>query len=149
MKWIQLTKGKVALVDDEDFEWLNSRKWHAWWSGSNWYALDGKRRYMHRIILGLTRFSQKGDHKDGNGLNNCRHNLRASTSSQNAVNSKLRSTNKSGLRGVSWAKRERMWTASIGNGIRLGYFHVKEDAARAYDSAAIYMYGEFARVNYK
>jgi len=147
MRSIPLTRGKVAIVDDADYEFLSQSTWHAWWSGSRWYALDGHRRYMHRVILGLTRFCDKGDHKDGDGLNNQRCNLRIATNSQNAANSKLRSTNRSGFRGVVWSVKESKWIAVIGPNIRIGCFSQREQAAIAYNEEAIKRYGEFAKLN--
>ncbi len=90
------------------------------------------------------------DHKDGNRSNNAIDNLRLATRSQNNANSKRSKRNKSGIKCVHFDKRAGRWMASIargGKGKFLGYFDKKEDAAIAYRSAAVFIYGEFARVS--
>lgn len=109
---------------------------------------------LHRLILGLTDPKIQGDHRDGNGLNNTRQNLRAATHSQNSWNSKRRSGGTSQYRGVSWDAERAKWIASIsredGKGRKhLGRFDNETDAAHAYDTAASSRYGEFARANFK
>ena len=93
MKKIVLSRGLFALVDDEDYEWLNQWKWYAHGNGKWIYALrqkrfkNGTRRpvRMHREILKVSK-EDWVDHKDGNGLNNCRDNIRIATISQNFIN---------------------------------------------------------------
>lgn len=149
MKEIKLTRGMVALVDDADFDCLNQSKWHAQKACGTWYAVHkGKHKtYMHRLILGLSK-GEIGDHVDGNGLNNRRSNLRASTSSQNASN-RIRpsSINTSGYRGVCFDKHRQKWQVQIkqyGKFHHVGRFDDIAEAARAYDLAAKQMFGEFA-----
>lgn len=92
------------------------------------------------------------DHKDGNKSNNKISNLRECTRNQNGQNRPKTSTNTSGYKGVSWHKRDEVWTAQIGiNGtlIHLGYFNNAEDAARAYDNRALEEFGEFAKLNFE
>jgi hypothetical protein len=158
MKRIKLTQGKYALVDDEDFEWLNQWKWHAFKRPHTFYASrnicssDGKRGLllMHRLLTEAPK-GREVDHKDGNGLNNQRVNLRVCTDQENRQNRCKPSHNKSGYKGVSWHKRSKKWHAQIGaNGIKmksLGYFTNKIEAAKAYDSAARKYHGEYARLN--
>jgi hypothetical protein len=89
------------------------------------------------------------DHKDGNGLNNRIANLRDATHSQNQRNRGAQSNNPSGLKGVSWHKRDRKWRAQITiNGKRktLGSFRTPDAAHAAYERACIQEYGEYARV---
>ena len=94
MTEIKLTQGKVALVDDEDFEYLNQWKWHAHKEYQTYYALRqsysefGKRtiQRMHHVVLGKPTSGLECDHRDGNGLNNQRDNLRIVTKRQNAQN---------------------------------------------------------------
>lgn len=161
MKEIQLSKGYVALVDDEDYErCMEGTKWYAnvehCADGSIWnvYAMrtipkgNGKRtsQQMHNFITG-----RKGDdHRDGNGLNNQRYNLRAATILQNTSSRRLNKNNISGYKGVSWDKRGSMWLATIRVSTKrfhLGYFSDILDAARAYDRAALKYFGEFALTN--
>src|SRR5262245_20120322 len=142
---VPLTHGKVALIDDEDAERVLLYKWHAVQCKSgNWYARHtkylGNRRYertrMHRLILNAPA-GMDVDHKNGNGLDNRRDNLRLATDRQNALNQRRRSDNTSGYMGV--VRSGKRWLAQIHVGdksIVLGRFHEPEDAARAYDSAA-------------
>ncbi len=155
MKVIELTQGKVALVDDEDFEQLNRYKWCANKNFNNFYALrtvvlkGGRHKTikMHREILGLADPKILIDHRDGNGLNNQRENLRICTNQQNRRNSRKRKRTSSQYKGVSFFKRKKKWHARIGiNGklVPLGYFVNEEDAANAYAQAAKKYFGVFA-----
>lgn len=164
MKEIPLSNGMVALVDDEDWETLSQYRWHAnprphraSRGGRNWYAYrqeyrDGttKTLSMHRQILGAKQ-GQDIDHRDGNGLNNCRSNLRFASKSQNMANRDVPKPAASGFRGVSWRPEKSKWYARINAFCRtrhLGYFHSPEQAARAYDRAAAELFGDFARLNF-
>lgn len=104
---------------------------------------------MHReIVASEGRFEV--DHRDGDGLNNQRHNLRIATSSQNQGNQCKTQGRTSRFKGVSWAKRHGKWVAQIQVKRRsknLGYFRREEEAAAAYDQAALRFFGEFARLN--
>ena len=160
MKTIELTQNQVALVDDEDFEWLNQWKWRAVWdSGTHsFYAMrtaprvEGKRSLgMHRLILGLGP-GEMGDHEDHDTLNNQRYNLRRCTNAQNQANGRKRRDNTSGSRGVHWRKAVHKWVVQIkvsGRFIHLGYFDDITAAARAYDAAARQHFGEFACCNFQ
>ena len=157
MKEIQLTQGKVALVDDEDFEYLNQWKWYANNMKGNFYATKAitvskckqKIISMHRLIMK----PEKGyviDHIDGNSLNNQKNNLRICTHAENMRNSKIYSNNTSGFKGVYWHKQTAKWMAyiSYNNKItHLGLFINPKDAARAYNEAAIKFHVEFAKLN--
>lgn len=155
MREIRLTSGGVALVDDEDFDRVNEAgSWYAHESLNTSYAKqnyrpgDGKytTRSMHNFVTGLPYV----DHINGNGLDNRRANLRPATASQNQANQRMRRDNRSGFRGVQHAPRGR-WRALIvakGQRISLGYYDAREDAARAYDVAAIQHFGEYARTNF-
>jgi hypothetical protein len=154
--------GLVALVDDADYELVSAHRWHpkAGPHSRTFYA-DSSFRIngvttnlaMHKLITGYA----KVDHKDHNGLNNQRHNLREATCAQNNANQVLPCTNKSGLKGVRWVVRHshhryyyHYWLARIqinGKTIHLGYFKSQIEAALAYDLAAIEAYGEFAYTN--
>jgi hypothetical protein len=90
------------------------------------------------------------DHRDGDGLNNQRENLRLCTHSQNMQNRRLQRNNRSGYKGVYWIKAQGVWAARITVNrvpINLGRFDTAEQAARAYDEAALKYHGEFARLN--
>lgn len=157
MKEIALTQGKVAQVDDADFEWLSQWKWHASKQGNDWYALrnireDGRHYLvkMHRLITDAP-VGVAVDHFDGDGLNNTRDNLRLCTQQQNCCNQRMKSTNKSGFKGAHWFKWREKWRASIvvhGKQKHLGYFDSLVKAACAYDDAAREAHGEFAKVNF-
>mgnify|MGYP001588262020 CR=1 FL=1 len=88
MKEIQLTQEQVALVDDEDFEKVSKHKWHAYKDGKTFYAgttIKNKRVKMHRFILEAPA-GVDVDHKDRNGLNNTRQNIRICSRTENQAN---------------------------------------------------------------
>jgi hypothetical protein len=155
MKEINLTKGKVAIVDDDDFEKLNQYKWHALPSKHTFYAVrndltSGERKYiyMHKVIVN-TPEGMLIDHRDGNGLNNQRRNLRTATINQNSQNRRPYFSASSRFKGVSWHKSSGKWQARItlnGKQIRLGSFSDEKKAASAYYEAAKQMFGEFAKI---
>lgn len=160
MKSIPLTQGKVTLVDDEDYEYLNQWKWHTEKSdgGNTYYAvrniqLGFKKRTttkMHRVIMN-TPTDMQVDHIDMNGLNNQRSNLRNVTQSQNQRNREVQRNNQTGYKGVGRTKNKRRFRARIKIGrqsIVLGYFLDAKEAALAYDEAAKKYHGEFARLNF-
>lgn len=154
MKEIPLTQGRVALVDDEDYEELNKYKWFLISTPRNCYAARRERVhivYMHRQLLGVTD-SLEVDHIDHDGLNNQRNNIRLCTTRQNNHNSRAKSTSTSQYKGVTWYKAYSKWKATIRYGkehLFLGYFQQEEDAARAYDQMARRLHGEFAYTNFE
>ena len=156
MKQIPLTQGKYAIVDDEDFEYLNQWKWRVGTSGYATRTVQGKNDLgarvsrsliMHRVIMN----AKKGefiDHVDTDRLNNRKNNLRFCSSSQNSMNRSKKS--KSKFKGVSWHKRDKRWRAEIkvdGIRIHLGYYVNAIEAVSAYDQAAKKYFGEFAKTN--
>lgn len=143
MKRIKLTKGKYALVDDEDFDYLNQWKWHL---SSKGYAMRGThigsvkngtrkavRFRMHRI-LDKTPDGFQTDHINRDKLDNRKSNLRTVTNRQNHFNMPLQKNNTSGHKGVYWNKANRKWQAYIKSTekiLYLGCFSDIKDAIRA------------------
>lgn len=152
MKEIQLTQGKVALVDDGDFELLNKYKWSAHKGRGAWYATRGVGPIkMHRQITHAP-IGAVVDHINGNGLDNRRINLRVCSHSENMRNSALRSDNTTGYKGVRKRTDRKWYSAEIrvnGLSVNLGRFETAEGAARAYDEAAKKYFGDFARLNFQ
>ncbi len=154
MKKIPLTKGKFALVDNEDYESLMQRKWHI----NNWgYAVstitlpnkERKKLYMHRVV-NKTPAGLETDHINRNALDNQKHNLRSATRTQNECNKPAKLNKSSKYKGVGWMKIDNKWRAHIKIGKSrkyLGYFENEIDAAKAYNEAAIKLHGEFACLN--
>ena len=153
MKEIPLTQGKFALVDDSDFEYLNQFKWNAHKSRNVFYAerRDGKSIVkMHHIIFGKPDKGLFIDHKDQNGLNNQRENLRIATRSQNKVNAGKHTKSSSKYRGVYWDKRWQTWNVIVrkdGKNKRFGSFKNEIEAALKYNSVVENYHGEFAVLN--
>jgi hypothetical protein len=157
MAIIPLTQGKFAIVDNDEFERLNKYKWY--FDRGNYYAsrcfLDGNQRYvctMQRFILGLKKGDKRQvDHKNHDGLDNRKINLRICNKSQNQMNRKpLKNNNTSGFKGVHLSQKGKKWEARIGlnyKKIHLGYFENKISAAKAYNNAAKKYFGKFAYLN--
>lgn len=156
MAVIPLTKGYVALVDDRDYDRCAAHKWCAMvqpWgvyaSRKDWTGGKPKTVLMHRFVISAPQ-GLKVDHRDGDGLNNRRGNLRLATTAQNGANRRKQRTSSSPYRGVTLVKKTGHWLASIRvEGVlhRLGTFPDADSAARAYDAAALRLCGEFARLN--
>lgn len=167
MATLQLTQGKVAIIDDEDLERCLAYKWYANKMANRpqaWYAVttvrlpDGRetKLYLHRFLLGLPK-GVKGDHVDGNPLNCRRVNLRRATTRQNGANRlKQHKIATSQFKGVSRQKpgkkyRNPKWRATItihGRLIQIGLFTSEIEAAQAYDCAAVLHFGAFANLNF-
>lgn len=150
-KQIQLTQGKVSLVDDNMFDFLNQWKWAASRNKKSWYAQredHGKTVLMHRLIMNASE-DVDIDHRDRDGLNNQRHNLRECTVTQNNRNRSM--PNSTGYKGVTWDEGHKKFKASIkvnGRSINLGRFTDPLQAALAYDRAADQYHGDFANKNF-
>ena len=157
MKTIKLSQGYVALVDDEDYERVSAHKWRPLvdtrrtktvYVRTTVYA-DGKEKaiYLHRFVRGETNSKIQIDHKDGNGLNCQKENLRVATNGQNQMNMRKKTKQSSVYKGVTWDTQTQLWRAVIspaGKTIHLGRFSNEREAAQAYDVAALQYYGEFA-----
>lgn len=145
-----LTNGGVAICDEDDFDKLSSHSWFHVFDGNQIYAAragdSGKLIRMHTEIMG----GNPVDHINGDGLDNCRGNLRFVTNTQNQMNRGKFATGYSKYKGVSWHCRDKKWTAKIkaeGRRINLGYFTTELEAAKAYNGAALRYFKEFARLN--
>jgi hypothetical protein len=157
MKKIKLTQNKYALVDDADFYLLSGVKWYAmkYPSGDTYYAVrarkaNGKsisRLQMQNVIMNPA-MGMLVDHKDGDGLNNQRSNLRICTPKENGYNRKINKNNKSGFKGVR--NNKNRWEVKIikdGKYYHLGRFKDLLEAAKVYNDAAKKLFGEFAKLN--
>lgn len=159
MREISLTQGHVALIDDGDYELVSVYKWcvhHVSFVKAGPYAINGGTQIlMHRLILGATA-GQQCDHRNGNGLDNRRANLRFCTTSQNQQNRRKQDhicgkACSSVYKGVDWHKSSRCWRARIrhrGKQTYLGLFGNEYQAAAAYDTKAKELFGEFALTNF-
>lgn len=154
MKYIKLTNGYSAMVDDDDYEKLSVYTWRGFKSFKNIYAVTTQKVngrltsiLMHRLILN----AEKGkmiDHKDNYGLNNQKNNLRFCTNSENQKNKRASGVSK--YLGVSWHKRTKKWLAHIcidKKQKHLGLFVEEKEAAICYNKYAIEHHKEFARIN--
>lgn len=155
MKQIPLTQGLFAMVDDDMFDCLSGIKWYARKSRNTFYAEANAKNHhknggtirMHHLILN----PPNGvfiDHKNGNGLDNQRSNLRFATASQNQCNRGKQKNSTSGFKGVH--KDKDRWRSEIKINRKmknLGRFKNPEEAAKAYDKAAKRYHGEFAYSN--
>lgn len=141
--------GSIVLIDDRDYYLVSDLNW---WLAKGKYTTyaRSKKTYMHRIILGLTDKNMLVDHKNGNGLDNRRGNLRICDIAQNNRNVVKHIAGTSKYRGVSWNKCEGKWQAQIKHnkkGCHLGFFKNENDAAIAYNKAAKELHKEFASLN--
>lgn len=153
MKKIPLTHGKFAIVDDEDFEYINQWKWHTKEGKNTFYAIrtegsgENKKRFrMHRVVMNAPDGIEV-DHRDRNGVNNRKENLRLATHQQNGMNKGMQSNNKSGQTGVHKVKRTGKWWAYIKKDrkmISLGFHDLFKDAVEARIEGEKTYFGEFA-----
>jgi hypothetical protein len=148
-------KIEKAIVDVADYLKVKNYKWCLFLSknkakSERRYAqskIEGKLIYLHQFLMGTR---DGTDHRDGDGLNNRRGNLRLCTSSQNSCNQKIGKRNSSGFKGVGFYLPTSKWRARIdykGKGRHIGYFNSPEEAAKAYNDKAKIFHGEFARLN--
>lgn len=155
MKEIQLTQGKFAIVDDEDFEWLSKYRWFCNKPRNVIFRHTPRNHYkrkdiiMSREILNFPKGLQV-DHINGNRFDNRRSNLRICNHAQNNQNKRIQLNNTSGYKGVSWSKHAKKWLVRIKSDKKqkyLGYFKNKKEAALVYNQAAIKYHKEFAFLN--
>lgn len=149
---IKLTKGFYAKVDEADASLVAGYNWYAHKSRSKWYAAANhhkNRIFMHRLIMRPDAEAEI-DHRDGDGLNNQRTNLRLASHQENGFNRKISKNNTSGYIGVTWHNKLGKWRAQIrkdGKHNSLGCYLDPRDAASAYNKAARRLFGEFATIN--
>ena len=150
MRIIQLDQG-TAYISDEDYDRLSSYRWKLMKDGDRTYAYrddNGRLISMHQDVLGA-KDGYVIDHRDRDGLNNVRSNLRYATRAQNRANSTRpkSATASSRFKGVTLIPAR--WVARItvdGKSTKLGTFHTEEEAGEAYAAAARRLYPEFAPV---
>jgi len=153
--FIPLTHGQVTVVDFADFERVRGYTWYTVAKGGRKYARrsrsDGPAVYLHHEVMGK-RQGLHLDHVDGDGLNNCRLNLRFLTPALNQANrSRLNRNNTSGFRGVTFSAHRKIFIAQIAvgrKGIFLGHFTCPVEAARVRDMAAKKYFGSAAALNF-
>jgi hypothetical protein len=156
---IDLGEGEWTIVDVDIYYRFGNFKWCVRGNRNTFYAVrfvkigPGRTKLvnLHRTILAAPA-GLLVDHRNGDGLDNRRDNLRLATHFQNACN-RHRNKSKTSSRfvGVSFKKRDNNWAARINykrKTISLGRFNSELDAARAYDNAARKYHGEFARLNF-
>lgn len=158
-KEISLTQGKVALVDDADYDWLSQWKWCTLRTGPTrrkYYAARSEYKPRRRTVFMHVEIVKPSegmeiDHQDGDGLNNQRHNLREATRAQNSKNRKMSRNSTTGFAGVTYYPKGKKYRAQIncnGRHYYIGSYSTPEKAARAYDLKARELFGEFARLNF-
>lgn len=153
-----ITNG-IVLLDEADLSAVLEHNWYAVRKGNKIYActtLYDKNRsskryklYMHRYLKGAIK-GETVDHVNGDGMDNTRCNLRKCSKAENARNSELSASNTSGYKGVTWNKNAKKWLAQLKvdrRHVYIGVFTDILDAAKAYNTAALEHFGEFARLN--
>jgi hypothetical protein len=152
---VGLSQGYFAIVDESDLDLLAGHKWFALFPdrrNPRVYAaakIGGRNVMMHRFLVGASAGSDV-DHRDGDGLNNRRSNLRECSRSENQMNQRPRGGT-SRFKGVYLHARSGKWAVKIkrdGKFYWLGYHADEEVAARKYDEAARRIFGEFACLNF-
>lgn len=157
MKKIEITgvEGKTAIVDDEDYERVSKHTWRTRdLEHQTFYAratINNKTVTLHHFIYGKPPEGKITDHKNNNGLDNRKDNLRFVTPRQNNINSKPRKGCSSKYKGVSWKTRDECYEVYIfpekGKRKYLGRTRDEEEAAKMYNEAAKKYYGEYAYLN--
>lgn len=152
---IPLTQGLFALVDGEDYERISQHKWYAHKARNAFYAvrkktISRKMILMHREIMN-TPPNVEIDHRNHCTLDNRKPNIRLCTRTQNQQNRNPQKNTSSKFKGICWKKEKKKWRACIKQNrkqLHLGYFNSETDAAKAYDTKARELFGEFANTNF-
>ena len=152
MKYISLTQNKKAIVDDEDYERINTLKWyfHRGRAVRKPPKVNGKTKgfiWMHREVLHATE-GQIVDHINNDSLDNRKENLRFVTRSENQWNQKLGKRNTSGYKNIHWNKRKKVWRLNFTKNGRLfcfGHYKNIEDAIKGRNEYALKLHGGFNR----
>lgn len=153
MKKVKLSRGKIAFIDDEDFDLVSQiRPWHCTTIGYAAHSrTSGSKVWMHRLIMGATK-GVEVDHINGNKLDNRKSNLRLCSTDENRLNRRSYKTKvgSSKFKGVSFKKQSKKFVAQIqyeGAKVHIGYFTDETEAARAYNLKAAELFGKFAYLN--
>lgn len=146
--------GLVALVDDEDYEKVNQYIWHVHKKKNTYYGRTNTKKenkhqtlLMHKLICPQWKIV---DHKNGNGWDNRKNNLRNGVGSLNNRNARKRENTSSKYKGVWWYKADSNWEAGIvinKKRLFLGRFSNEIEAAKVYNEAAIKYFGDYAKLN--
>lgn len=149
-KTIPVGKSNFAVVDDCDFDLLSRFSWRIVVVDECKYATAGRGLLMHRVALGVDDKSILVDHKNGNGLDNQRANLRIASRRQNMMNRRKHRVGSSKYKGVYWSKTYRRWLATLRFSGRCysKWCDSEAEAAMMYDAFARKHFGEFACVNF-
>lgn len=153
MRLINLNTGGHAIIDNEDYSLVSQFKWYLLNKGRTKYVHNQYGQLLHRVVMKCVKGDGKVvDHKDHDGLNCQKENLRICTHKENQRNVRSHKDSTSKYLGVCWHKKKKKFEVRVrveGKNIRLGYFFNETEAAKAYDVAAKKHYGEFANLNYK
>lgn len=156
LAFIPLTKGYEAVIDAVDVPLVAGKNWCAAVAKNTVYAVTrtstkggvkAKTLHLHRFLMSAPA-NLEVDHKDCNGLDNRRKNLRLATRAQNQQNKQISRSNTSGFKGVSWCAQSKKWRATVclnGKTKRVGTYATPELAHASYAAACFLMHGEFGR----
>jgi len=150
----------MCQIDDEDLDKVRPYTWHAAVKGRHHKVIyatafrKGVKPYshvlMHRLIMDA-KHGQLIDHKDNDGLNNCRSNLQFIDHTRNIRKKRPNGNSRSGFKGVAWNSKGECWHAKIycnRKNLFLGVFRDPAEAARAYDAKALELFDQFAFLNF-